>query len=68
MKTPKLLMDRLPADFHDLLCNWGEVMCDRHRVPCCPPTRWAATWPAVQGQCRGLLLFFTGCTIIVAPI
>ncbi|WP_317728658.1 hypothetical protein [Achromobacter xylosoxidans] len=26
MKTPKLLLDRLPADFHDRLCNWGEMM------------------------------------------
>lgn len=31
MKTPKLLLDRLPADFHLRLCNWGEVMRDRNR-------------------------------------
>lgn len=29
MKTPKLLLDRLPADFHRRLENWGEVMRDR---------------------------------------
>lgn len=31
MKTPQLLMERLPADFHRRLENWGEVMRDRSR-------------------------------------
>lgn len=31
MRTPKLLLDRLPADFHRRLENWGEVMRDRRR-------------------------------------
>lgn len=26
MKMPKLLLDRLPADFHARLENWGDVM------------------------------------------
>ena len=31
MNMPKLLLDRLPADFHARLENWGEVMRDRAR-------------------------------------
>ncbi|MFY1884149.1 hypothetical protein ACOTCJ_11655 [Achromobacter xylosoxidans] len=29
MTIPKLLLDRLPADFHERLENWGAVMRDR---------------------------------------
>lgn len=29
MSIPKLLLYRLPADFHERLCNWGEVMRSR---------------------------------------
>lgn len=31
MNTPQLLLDRLPADFHRRLENWGDVMRDRRR-------------------------------------
>lgn len=31
MITPKLLLERLPADFHKRLENWGNVMRDRSR-------------------------------------
>ncbi|AMG44708.1 hypothetical protein AL520_09195 [Achromobacter xylosoxidans] len=29
MSIPQLLLDRLPADFHERLCNWGDVMRSR---------------------------------------
>lgn len=52
MKTPKLLLDRLPADFHERLCNWREVMRDRRRRAVSRRIRCAAIWPA--GQTRNL--------------
>ncbi len=54
MKTPKLLLDRLPADFHDRLCNWGEVMRDRHRRAVSPTYQVCRDLARRAGQTRNL--------------
>ncbi|CAB3889370.1 MULTISPECIES: hypothetical protein [Achromobacter] len=54
MTIPKLLLDRLPADFHKRLCNWGEVMRDRRRRAVSPTYQICKDLARRAGQTRNL--------------
>ncbi|AZR93916.1 hypothetical protein BBB39_09140 [Bordetella trematum] len=54
MKTPKLLLDRLPADFHARLENWGDVMRDRSRPAVSPTYQICRDLARRAGQTRNM--------------